>query len=171
MSIDVVTLLGEGDKRTVKHVAQVVQRLQADSGLLPIVVGCLDSQREGLALRAADSLEKASRPQPAMLQPYSDTLIRVLQQHPQKELRWHLAQMLPRLRLSLDQLHIATRIWIDDFYHSPSSIVRTASLQAMHDIQAVYPPAAPIVKRMLAVALESGTKAMQARARHLLQAR
>jgi len=100
----------------------------------------MQSQSEAAAMRAADCLEKFSRHNSYQLYELKDDLINILVNVPQKEVRWHLAQILPRLKLSPDDLMTASTIWFHDFYHSTtSSIVRTESLQAIFNIRNHYP--------------------------------
>jgi hypothetical protein len=51
-------------------------------------------------MRAADAAEKVSGIQPGLLKPYKAGLLGLLSEAEQIELRWHLAQMIPRLPLT-----------------------------------------------------------------------
>jgi hypothetical protein len=50
-----------------------------------------------IRLRAADAAEKVTRHHPEWLQPYKRRLLGDLARVEQPEVRWHVAQMLPRL--------------------------------------------------------------------------
>jgi hypothetical protein len=50
---------------------------------------------EALAMRASDALQKVGAKRPTLLEPYRSDLIRICQYNPQKEVQWHMAQMLP----------------------------------------------------------------------------
>lgn len=167
MNNDIIELLSQGDKRTVGSVDRVLKILETQPGLVKVVLECLSSADEVLAMHAADCLEKYSRTQPENLQGHVSKLMKLMQVKPQQELRWHLAQILPRLELSSSDMETAILVWGNDFYNSKSSIVRTASLQAMADIVTKYPLAQSRFNDMLGFALEQGTAAMKARAKHL----
>jgi hypothetical protein len=128
----------------------------------------MESKDEGLAMRAADALQKVFIRQPELVQPHTSQLVALLLTHSQKEVRWHLAQILPHLNLTKDQVKQVAQIWQDDFYNSTSSIVKTFSLQAMHDIAVHHPELQPVFDEMIAYALQNGTAAMRARAKRLL---
>lgn len=168
MGLDIISLLSEGDKRTVNNVDTVVAYTLKDNQAANLLVACLQSRDEGLAMRAADALVKVFAKQPGLLTPYTSQLVETLLSCSQKEVRWHLAQVLPFLPMTKDQVHQAAKIWVDDFYHSKSSIVRTFSLQAMHDISGNNPDLRPEYERMISFALAEGTPAMKSRAKILL---
>lgn len=169
MDNELVDLLAKGDKRTVENVDKALRMLEADPELLATILVCMSDKSDGLAMRAADCLEKFSRRHAKLLQPHIKRLIAILQSMPQKEVRWHLAQILPRLPLSEEDLHDATVIWIKDFYEHSSSIVRAASLQAVFDVAVTSEEAEKVRGDMITFALQNGTPAMQARARRLVQ--
>lgn len=166
-AVDVMNLLDDDNQRTVAHVDQVVRRMINSPDFVPVIIGCMTNRHRGLAMRAADSLEKFSLSHATKLQPFTDSLIEILQHQSQKEVRWHLAQILPRLKLSDEQLQIAMKVWVEDFYQSPSNILQVMSLQAVHDIAGVYAPAGKKLNQLLDDALEKGAPAIKARARRL----
>ncbi len=51
-------------------------------------------------MRAAHAAEKVSLRRPDLLEPFKAKLLQMLAEATEQELRWHLAQMVPRLRLS-----------------------------------------------------------------------
>jgi hypothetical protein len=86
----------------------------------------------------------------------------------EQELRWHLAQMVPRLRLSKqDRVRAASafRLYLGD----QSSIVKTSAMQAMADLASADDELMPEVKDLLTKLTGSGTAAMRARGRKLLR--
>jgi hypothetical protein len=52
-------------------------------------------------MRAADAVEKVTRQRPDLLQPWKKPILEQLSVLPEKELRWHIAQLIPRLTLTL----------------------------------------------------------------------
>lgn len=170
-SIDAISLLAEGDKRTVHNVDQVVDAALRDTQVVDQLVSCLDEADEALSMRAADALQKVHERKPALLTGCTARLFQAFLDHDQKELRWHMAQILPRLPLTPDQFQQAAKIWTHDFYHSKSSIVKTFSLQAMHDVSLDHPSLTKEFEALLENALTNGAPAMKTRARKLHQAR
>jgi hypothetical protein len=118
-------------------------------------------------MRAADAAEKVSLLKPNLLKPFKARLFRLLDEATQQELRWHLAQMIPRLHLSkMDRERAAAvfRRYLDD----QSSIVKTSAMQAMADIASIDDRFMPEVKALLTGFTTTGTAAMRARGRKLL---
>lgn len=160
-------LLVEGDKRTVKYVDTAVQLLKTHPDLAQDAIALMRDESAAVAMRAADCLEKFSRDNANKLQPYAKDLVDILTSNSQQEVRWHLAQILPKLKLSSKDISRAADIWLSDFYNAKSSIVRTESLQALYEIKEVYPEILPDLKHAIPEGLEHGTPAVKARARKL----
>ena len=84
------------------------------------------------------------------------------------KLRWNLALFVPRLRLApAECLRVAAilEIYLDD----RSSLVKTASLQGLADLCRHDSKLLPQVSDLLRLSARSGTAAMRARSRILLQ--
>ena len=60
---------------------------------------------------AADTLQKIQIQNPKIIEPFSDQLFKALLKNPQKEVRWHLAQILPKLPLNERQLEHCIVTW------------------------------------------------------------
>lgn len=157
-------LLNEGDKRTVKNVDEAVQLLVSSPSMIVDLLEIIQSEPEAVSMRAADCLEKYSRRNTQQLEEHADTLMHILEKVSQKEVRWHLAQILPRLKLSAGHFNIASKIWLHDYYNSSSSIVRTESLQALFNIRNDYPLISSELKVALVYGLDSKFPAVKARA-------
>lgn len=168
MNKNLIDLLAEGDKRTVNRVDEAVQCLESNPNLIPDAIELLRSGLEAIAMRAADCLEKFSRQNYLQLEPYKGDLVDVLENIHQKEVHWHLAQILPRLKLSSSDLKKVSKIWLENYYNSTSSIVRTESLQALYEIRTSYPAIMSDLKKALACGLDHGTPAVKARASLIL---
>jgi HEAT repeat protein len=84
-----------------------------------------------------------------------------------KEVRWHLALMVPRLPLNTRERSIAVAA-LKNYLEDRSSIVRTCALQALSDIAEQTPDLRPEVLELLHQAARAGTAAMKARSRKLL---
>ena len=126
----------------------------------------------GVASRAADVLErishKPSRVLERILNEYKEALLGLLPDARFMKLRWNLAFVLPRLELTLvESRRVAETLytWLED----RSSIVKTAALQGLADLTRHDPDSLPAVLDVLRIQGRSGTPAMRARSRHLIQ--
>jgi hypothetical protein len=116
-----------------------------------------------LRARAADALEKASRASPAILRPHKRVLLRLAEAARQQEVRWHLAQMLPRLELSTQQRRhslVLLRGYLDD----RSRIVAACALEALWDLGR-----GQWVRALVERCASTGPPSLRARARRLLR--
>lgn len=161
-------MLLHGDMRSIGSVAEVIELVVAHSSRIQSVVDCLRDEHTGVRMRAADALEKITRDQPALLQPYKVTLLALLGETAQQEVRWHLAVILPRLQLTTrESVRVANilRSYLDD----RSSIVKTFAMQGLADLTVQHPELRPSIIDLLRSLAITGTPAMRARGRKLLQ--
>jgi hypothetical protein len=126
----------------------------------------------GVASRAADVLERITRrPMPALkaaVARHKNELIGLLSEAAYPKLRWNLALTLPRLPLTVPECRRIAAVletWLDD----PSSIIKTTALHAMAELTTQDSDSLPEVVDLLRVKGRSGTPAMRARSRILLQ--
>lgn len=150
---------------------EVVALVHANPTRAAELFACLWSQQPGVAARAADAMEKLSRHQPLLFVPMQDELLGLLHDASEAKLRWSLATVVARLPLHPVQARRAASLfaaWAEDDAE-PSSIVRTASLEALALLAARHAALLPAVEDTLRLASRSGTAAMRARSRHLLQ--
>ena len=126
----------------------------------------------GIASRAADVLERISaHPTPALmriLNQYKEAMLGLLADARFIKLRWNLAFVLPRLALTLPEARRAAAT-LYTFLDDRSSIVKTAALQGFADLTRHDPESLPAVLDLLRIQGRSGTPAMRARSRHLIQ--
>jgi HEAT repeat protein len=165
--LDLVPLLAGGDRRSIGRVPQVVRAAARDPGVVPALIRLLGGPDPVARMRAADALEKATRIDPTPLRRYRIRLLRLAAHTQQPELRWHLAQLLPRLGFRPPGRRRALRI-LRGYLRDPSAIVRTFALQAMVDLTAGHPGSRAAVRRVLRAAVRSDSPAVRARARRLL---
>jgi hypothetical protein len=120
-------------------------------------------------MRAADAIEKFSRESSCPIQPFKSLLIQLAQETKQKEVRWHLALILPRLRLTGPD-----RVQLVEILHSylndKSSIVKTFAMQSLFEVAQQVPALQPEIYELLENLTRTGTPAMRARGRNLLKA-
>ena len=157
-----------GDRRSIGRSEQVVKQVLADRALFPAIVsGMLDDDHPVVRMRASDVAEKVTRRAPELLQPYKREILQIISASPEKEVRWHIAQMLPRLRLAPNERKTAFKLLLG-YLSDDSRIVRTFSMQALADLamqdRALLPEVIPLIERLT----RSGSPAMISRGRKLL---
>jgi HEAT repeat protein len=96
----VAARLSGGDRRSPGAAGDVAAHAIRDPSLVPVLVALLRHDDPLIRMRAADALEKVSRERPETVVPFAATLVREIGPHPQQEIRWHVALMLPRLGVS-----------------------------------------------------------------------
>ncbi len=122
-----------------------------------------------IRMRAADAAEKVSARHPDYLSPYKHELLYQIAQSTQQEERWHVAQMLPRLALTVDEQAAAVTL-LHTYLNDPSAIVQTFALDALATFAQRDPTLRPEVTRLLHQAQAAERAAVRARAKKLLAA-
>lgn len=93
-----------------------------------------------LVMRAADAVEKITISNKHYLLPHKNQLLSILRSADHKELKWHVAQLLPRIPLSVEE---AREVWfmLKHWCLNPneSRIVRVNALQGMFDLSLILP--------------------------------
>ena len=164
---NILRMLEAGDRRTIGRSNQIAALVSANSALFSQLIAGLWSDDKGLRMRAADAAEKVTRTNPGLLQPYKKELLGLMLETSQPELRWHLAAMVPRLRLKKKERQLAEAT-LNTYLEDRSSIVRTFALQGLADLAKHDPDLLPQVVETLCEATRKGTPAMKARSRKLL---
>ena len=83
-------------------------------------------------------LRSSTRKHPELLQPYKGKILRRVALIDQQEVRWHVAQILPRLRLTHKERDLAVSILLT-YLENKSSIVKTFTMQALADLASQSP--------------------------------
>jgi hypothetical protein len=164
---DILFLLHRGDRRTIGRADEVAAIVSNDPGLFPELIAGLWSEDSLVRMRAADAAEKVTRKNSELLQPYRKELLGLMADAAEQELRWHLAAMVPRLRLSPKERKLAVSL-LNGYLGDRSSIVKTFALQGLADFAQGDASLRPKVIEVLREATRSGTPAMKARSRKLL---
>lgn len=156
-----------GDRRSIGRANEVVKLVLAQPVLFSHLIEALHAADPLVRMRAADAAEKVSLKRPDLLRPFKTRLLRLLEQADQQELRWHLAQMVPRLSLTA-QDRVRAGSALRNYLSDRSSIVKTCALQALAEIAEKDESLLSQTKALLEDSLRTGTAAMKARARRLL---
>jgi len=157
-----------GDRRSIGQADEIAALVLKQPALIGELMTGLRDLDPLVRMRAADAAEKASLKQPALLRPFREELLRLLDEASQQEVRWHLAQMLPRLPLTQKQ-RLRAALSLRRYMEDSSSIVKTCALQALAEIAAEDASLQLQVKALLQTAIKTGTAAMKARSRKLLR--
>lgn len=155
-----------GDFRTIGASNHVAQALQNSPEKIPQIVDHLTKGDPHLRMRCADTLEKVGANNPNLLQPYKHHLLSVAQTATQKEIQWHLAQIISYLELSKHESTQAYQI-LSNYYHTTSSnIVKVFSLTTLSKLQLDSSSQAQ-VNKLINAAKKSSIPSLKARAKKL----
>jgi HEAT repeat protein len=163
----ILSKLRGGDRRSIGNVAEVVTAVRKKPDLFnDLVTGLFDGDPL-VRMRAADAMEKISSDNPEILRPFKDKLIRLAKvtQHP--ELRWDIAQMIPRLKLTPKETAAATEIFFE-YLNAKSKIVVTFAMQALADLAIKEPDISARLIKAIEKLTQTGSPAIQSRGKKLL---
>jgi len=161
-------LLEPGGRLDPGRAWQVVELVDGQPRKIAQLIECLWDENPAVANRAADSLERVTRDRPAQAQRWKGELLGLMAETEEKKVRWNLALVIPRLKLTQSECRraaVVLRSYLDDL----SSIVKTAALHGLADLTRQDSSLRPEVLDLLRVAGRSGTPAMRARSRILLE--
>jgi HEAT repeat protein len=164
----ILTKLGGGDGRSIGNANRVVAEVKGEAALFEQLIEGLFDLDPSIRMRAADAVEKISATRPALLRPYKRLLFDCAASCEQKEVRWHMAQICPRLILNAAERRSLMKIMLD-YLNDPSRIVKTFAMQAMVDLAIKDKSLLPDVKRHVEELTAIGSPAMRSRGLHLLQ--
>ena len=166
MSHTLLKLAG-GDRRSIGRADEVAADVLSDPTLFEVLIRGMWVNDPVIRMRAADAVEKVTRQHPSWLQPYKETLLDQVAAVDQQEVRWHLAQLIPRLALNETERRRAVALltrWLDD----QSKIVQVNAMQALVDLaladQRLRQQAIDLVRQKV----ETGSAAVRSRGRKLL---
>jgi len=129
----ILSKLDGGDRRSIGRSNEVVAQVLADPGLFDAVFCGLLTDKPLLRMRSADAIEKITALHPEYLRPYRTRLIEQVARIDQKEVRWHVAQMLSRIEWNkADRPRVLGVIL--EYLNDRSSLVRTFAMQAFADV-------------------------------------
>ncbi|WP_214835364.1 hypothetical protein [Exiguobacterium sp. s36] len=167
--MDIREVLSGGDLRSIGHVDAVVAYVGNDPDRFSELMTGLTDARPVVRMRSADAMEKVTRHYPALLQAHQASLFQQLHRATQQEVRWHLAQLMPRLMWTEDEAADIVHVLTDWFDTETSNIVIVNSLQAIFDLSAMHPRFRDELKVLLESRLETGSPAVKSRSKKLLQ--
>jgi hypothetical protein len=157
-----------GDRRSIGKSEEAAEDVLKTPMLFAELFAGLYDADPVIRMRAADAIEKSTRRCPALLQPWKRSLLEQISSLRDKEVRWHVAQLIPRLNLTSSERETAVQILLS-YLSDESSIVKTLSMQALTDLAQrdarLRSRVAPLMERLA----KRGTPAMRSRGRKLLK--
>ena len=165
---DILHKLAGHDRRSIGRVNEVVEDVLHDLSLFEVVFNGVLSDDPIISMRCADAMEKITAEHPEYLQPFKAKLIHQVAKSEQQEVRWHVAQMIPRLDLSVEEREVVVAILLD-YLNDRSKIVRTFSMQALADLADEDAHLRDQLIPLLEELAETGSPAMRSRGQKLLR--
>ena len=157
-----------GDSRSIGRANEVVADVLKDPALFSNVFNAMLEPDPIIRMRAADAVEKITEQHPEWLDPYKQLLINEIALVEQHEVRWHAAQILPRLELNPAERRVVFQILLN-YTQEKSSIVRTFAMQALVGITEHDAELRAQVLSLMESLIYEGTPAMKARGLKLLK--
>jgi HEAT repeat protein len=164
---ELVAKLRGTDRRSIGRSEEVVSDVLQDPSLFGVLIEATLGDDPVVRLRAADAAEKITRHRPGLLMAHKRRLLREVAAVQQKEVRWHVAQMLPRLTLTPRERAAATRLLVD-YLDDDSRIVQTCALQGLVDLARVDERLQLRIRPMVERLATTGSPAVRSRARKLV---
>jgi len=164
---EILNQLKGGDRRSIGRVDGIVRAVLEQPDLFETLFKGMLSDDALIRMRAADAVEKVTRTRPDLLQPYKQKLMDRVAAINQQEVRWHVAQMLPRLALSKREQKKAVDILLK-LIEDKSKIVKTCCMQALAELAEKNRQILPGVICRLTELTRTGSPAMKSRGRKLL---
>jgi|SRR6185312_4527109 len=129
-----------GDLRSIGKANALITEITDQQKFDELFCGLFNADRL-VVMRSADAIEKVTIAHPEYLKSHKNELLELLNTAKHIELKWHLAQLVPRLKLNEKETGIAWNIFTLSALDKKerSRIVRVFSLQALFDIQKQYP--------------------------------
>ena len=155
------------DRRSIGQAEAVAAELLAAPERFAELLDAIGHEDPLVRMRAADATEKLTRRRPDLLAPHTERILGQIAHVPQHEVRWHVAQLVPRLPLNATQRAQAAAL-LTTYLDDRSRIVQTFALQALADLadtdRALRDTVTALLHRMTA----HESAAVRARARTLL---
>lgn len=160
-------MLKGGDRRSIGKSNEVVVMVLKEPGLFHILFSGLFADDPVIRMRSADAAEKVTAIHPDYLVPYKNSLLKSLARVDHPEVRWHVAPMLARWRLSKSEQTAVIDV-LRGYMNDRSSIVRTMAMQSLYDLAERYEALRPVALLHIKELVVTGTPAMKARGKKLL---
>lgn len=166
--VDILGVLAGGDRRSIGRVPEIVSFVLRHPEHLPVLIEGMEVDDEVVRMRCADAAEKISISRPDLFTPFRLQLLELAQTSVQQELRWHLAQMLPRVGLDTNQRNAGVQLLLE-YLKDKSRIVATSSMSALFEFAQQDRQLLPRLRTILEHFAAEGSAAERNRAASLLK--
>ncbi len=155
------------DRRSLTGVEETVQEVLREPERMASLVEGMRHADPAVNGPCADAAEKISAMLPEPLASHKKALLRLAMAQTSASVRWHLAQILPRLPLNRAERAGLSEILFEYLNHE-SALVKTFAMQSLADLAAGDERLTRTVLPAIEHLTENGTAAMRARGRKLL---
>ena len=159
-------LLGK-DLRKLRNSDKVIE-LVTDQQSFDKLFKLIFHHERPLVMRAADAVEKVTLNHREYLQPHKAQLLSILNSADHKELKWHIAQLLPRIDFDEQELN---DVWHTLTYwtlnRNESKIVRVNALQGLFDLSKKFKSLQKDFNQTMATVSHEPIPSIQARIKRL----
>ena len=168
---NIAALLSGGDLRSIGG-SNEIMRLIRNQEEFDILFSFLYHNSRLIVMRAVDSIEKISRDHSSYLDKHKSGVLDLIASAADKELKWHLAQLVPRLELNDEEKNSTferLKKWLMD--KTESKIVRVNSIQALYELSRDNKVLTESFDEMLSTVREENIPSINARIGKLNDAR
>src|SRR5690606_21168481 len=156
-----------GDLRSIGVANQIIPLIYSQERFDKLFELLFHDQRF-IVMRAADVVEKVTINNPAYLIDHQDEILMLFETAKDKELKWHLAQIISRLQLNED---LVGRVWqiMTAWALDPneSRIVRTNAIHGLFNLLSQYPQLEADYQLTVAQVEKENIPSITARLKHL----
>ncbi len=131
---NILEKLAGGDFRSIGKSNEVVQEVFTNPKLFGDLFSGLFETDSLVRMRTADALEKITAQKPELLQEFKKPMLNRVAHIKQQEVQWHVARLIPRLKLSKSDMTMVRKILDTYLKNTHSNIVRVMSLQALAEL-------------------------------------
>ena len=163
----ILNMLAGGDLRSIGRSNEVVLLVLEETVLFKDLFQGFYSTDPLIRMRTSDAIEKISQGRADLLDAYKNEVLALAEGADQKEMRWHFAQIMPRLTLTKLERARAFSI-IEGYLTSQSAIVQACSLECLYDLGEKDMTLRKKAVEHLQQGLASSFKAVRARSQKIL---
>ena len=164
--MDFRALFSGSDMRSPKGAAEAADFVLKNPSTITQLMALVESGNKVFQMRSSDALEKISAAEPEILMPYTDNFIAFAKRATQKEVRWHIVQILPRLKLNKKQIEAIVPI-LQNYLNDRSKIVVAFTIDALFQFSKNNEKAKGLFKHVAETLAETSSPAIKARLRKL----
>ncbi len=166
--MSILDKLRGGDLRSIGRSNEVAGDIEKNVSLFETVFRGLYDSDPVVRMRSADVIEKVTQNKPELLTNHTSEVISILTTAEQQEVCWHMAQIAPRLAYSPNEENEIIKT-LKRYLTHKSKIVRVSAMESLANIAERNPSILNEVIKIIKVQKASGSPAIQARGRKLLQ--